>query len=328
MRALALAPLSPWAREALGGRLELVYEPWTETRRLWDPAELAARLAKDKVHVVVTEADFLFGEVFEGDNPLRMVALCRAATNHVDLEAATQRGVLVVNSPGRNAQGVAELALGLMLALARRIPQLHSYVTGGRWQDPVEPYISLRGVELAGKTLGVVGLGAIGRRVARLGRALGMKVLAYDPYVAPPRGILGVDLDALLRQSDFVTLHAPETPQTRGMLNAPALALMKPGAYLINTAGAALVEAEALAEALQSGRLSGAAFDVFETAPLPPTSPLLKLNNVVLTPHIGGATDGTGERYSRMVAEDILRFLDGKRPRRLVNPEAWRGRRG
>ncbi|MBI4233690.1 MAG: 3-phosphoglycerate dehydrogenase [Chloroflexi bacterium] len=323
---LVLAPLTSAALGTLRQRLRVAYEPWTETRRLWDPAELAQRLAQEEIGAVIIEADFLFGEVFEGGSPLRFVGLCRNATNQVDLEAATRRGVVVVNTPGRNAPAVAELTIGLLLALARRLPQVHAYVQQGRWQNPVEPYLTLQGVELAGKTLGLVGLGAIGRQVARRARALGMHVLAADPHTSPLRGVTLTDLDTLLRQSDFISLHAADTQETRGMLGAAQLALMKPTSFLVNTASASLVDSAALVAALRAGRLAGAALDVFEAAPLPLGSPLLGMDNVLLTPHMGGATDGTVERYSRMVAEDLLRFLDGKRPRHIANPEVWRVR--
>lgn len=328
MRALVLAPMTPEALEALGKLMPTAYEPWTETRRLYDPEELAARLDSEEVSVLVVEADFLFEEMFQRARPLRFAAVCRGALNQVDLEAATAHGVVVVHTPGRNAQGVAELTLGLMFALARRIPQAHCYVTGGQWQDPTEAYITLRGIELEGRTLGVIGLGAIGRRVARLGRALGMHVLAFDPYVTAPRrgGVAMVSLERLLASSDFITIHVPSTPQTEGLLGAERLSLVKHGAYLVSMSSPEVLDRDALLRALADGPLVGAAFDVHESHPIPPSSPLLRLENVVLTPHIGGATDGTVRRQSQMVLEDLARFLEGRRPRRLANPAVWRHR--
>ncbi|MSQ11610.1 MAG: 3-phosphoglycerate dehydrogenase [Dehalococcoidia bacterium] len=328
MKALVLAPFLEESLGVLRRRVEVVYEPWTETRRLWDPRELAQRLRAEEIGIVVIEADFLFEDVFAEGTPLRFVGVCRAALNHVDLEAATLRNVLVVNTPGRNAQAVAEHTLALLLALTRRIPPAHAYVQAGRWEDPMEPYITMRAVELGGKTLGVVGLGRVGRLVARLGRAFSMRVVGSDPYAKIPRGVQALALDELLRQSDVVTLHAPEPPTGVRLLDAKKLALMKPTTYLINTAAPGLVDAEALAEALQGGQLAGAGLDVFDSAPLPKSSPLLSLENVVLTPHIGGATDATIARYSRSMTEDVLRFLDGRVPLRAVNRRVlgrWRG---
>ena len=154
-----------------------------------------------------------------------------------------------------------------------------------------------------------------------------MKVLGFDPYVKTlPAGVERAELNDLLRRSDVVTIHAAEAQETEGLLDRPRLALMKPGAYLVNTAAASIVDQEALVSMLQEGGIAGAALDIFETHPIPPNSPLLKLGNVVLTPHIGGATDGTVERQSWMIVEDIRRFLDGRRPKNLANPEVWRQR--
>lgn len=327
MKVLILAPFSTEGLLRLQERVQVLYEPWTATRRLWDPAQLAPRLRQEGIEGVVSEIDFFFDEVFAPGSPLRFLALCRQATNQADLEAATAAGVVVVHTPGRNAQAVAELAVGLMLALARRVPQAEAYVRAGQWGDPLDAYQRFQGVEVAGKILGVVGLGGIGRRVARMGRALGMRVIATDPYARPLRGVPLVSLDDLLAQADFVSLHAPDTPETYHLINAQRLARMKPSAYLVNTGGGSLVDTDALCQALRAGCLAGAALDVLEAAPLPPESPLLACPNLLLTPHIGGATQETVARYSAMVADDLLRWLEGKRPRYLANPAVWKGRR-
>ena len=214
-----------------------------------------------------------------------------------------------------------------MLALARKIPAAHNYVRTSQWQNPAEPYISMRGIELAGRTLGVIGLGAIGQRLARLGSALGMSVVGHDPYVreAPP-GVSLLDLDEVMARSDFISVHVPLTAETDALLDGRRLALMKPDAYLISASDASVLDQTAVVEALRGRRIAGAAFDVFDTHPISPGSPLLALDNVVLTPHLGGATAETIERHSHMMAGDILRFLDGQRPEYLVNPEAWQPR--
>ena len=326
-RALILAPFSESQLARLRRRGDVSCESWMETRALWAPEELGGRLREEGCDILIVEVDFVFEEVFEAAPGLGLVGICRAATNHVDVEAATRHGVLVVNTPGRNAQAVAEHALGLMFSLARRIPEGHGYVTNGRWRNPLEPYMSLRGIELSGRTLGIVGLGAIGRGLASIAGAMGMSCVAHDPYVsAPAEGVRLVELDDLLAESDFVSIHAPATEGTRGMIDARRLGLMKPTAYLVSLSDAAIVDEQALVPALSERRIAGAALDVFETQPISPDSPLLGLDNVVLTPHLGGATEETVERHSAMMADDVLRWLDGERPERLVNPEAWSSR--
>ena len=308
----------------LADRVDVDYESWMDSGRIHDPEELAARLNERRASILVVELDFVFEEVFEAALHLELVGICRAATNHVDIESATAHGVVVVNTPGRNAQAVAEHALGLMLALARRIPEGHNYVVGGRWVNPVGPYVELRGMELAGRTLGIVGLGAIGQRLAGLAGAIGMTCVAYDPYVeSPPQGVRLTDLYEVMACSDFVSIHAPLTTDTDGMIDLRRLALMKPTAYLVNLSGAGIVDRDGLTAALESRAISGAALDVFETQPIASNHPLLALDNVVLTPHVGGATGETIERHSTMMAFDIVRFLDGVRPVNLVNPAAW-----
>ena len=326
-RGLILAPFDEAELRRLSGRLDVESESWMDSLRMHDPDELAAKLNYLGASVLVVEADFVFEEVFEAVPNLEFVGICRAATNHVDIDAATASGVAVVNTPGRNAQAVAEHALGLMLALARRIPESHNYVTGGRWLNPLGPYVELRGLELAGRTLGIVGLGAIGRRLGEMATGIGMTCVAHDPFVdAPPVGISIRELDEVLACSDFVSIHAPMNAETEGLIDSRGLALMKPTAFLVNLSDARIVDRDGLAAALQNRAIAGAALDVFETHPIAPDHPLLALDNVILTPHLGGATEETIGRYSRMMACDIVRFLDGVRPVNLVNPAVWEAR--
>ena len=326
--ALILAPFSQSALETLRRTLSVTYESWTDTRRLYSPEELWHRINADNIGVLVVEADFLFAEVFQNSSPLKFLGVCRNGLDHIDVQAATEHRVAVVNTPGRNAQGVAELTICLMLALARDLPNLNGYVKDGAWESPAEPYITNRGVELSGKTLGIIGLGTIGSTVARLANGLGMNVLAYDPHVAISDGKSGgahkETLENVLRLSDFVSVHTTNGPDTEGLLDRGRLSLLKPGSYIINTAAYSVIEEGALVEYLKSGHIAGAALDVHRTHPIHPTSPFLGLKNVILTPHIGGATDGTVERQSNIMVEEIFRFLNGLRPRRLVNREVWR----
>jgi len=326
MKALILAPFHSEALERLSrAGVEVIYESWLDIGKLHSPEELGERLQRQDIAILVVEADFVFEEVFQAAPGLRLVGICRAAVDHIDVPTATQHGVMVINTPARNAIAVAELTLGLMLCLARGIPQFHNLVKGGGWVDPVGPYRDQRGIELAGRTAGLIGLGAVGREVARRLNSLGMKVLDYDPYVtsevAGQAGAALISLEALLSQSDFISLHCALTDETNELLNSERIALLKPGAYLVNTAAWELVNEKALVAALEQRRMAGAAFDVYESHPVSPASPLLKLENVILTPHIGGATEDTIRRYSLMIAEDIERFLRGQSPLHLVNPE-------
>ncbi|MDP3046445.1 MAG: hydroxyacid dehydrogenase, partial [Chloroflexota bacterium] len=219
---------------------------------------------------------------------LKVITLHGVGVDQVNLTAAAARGIPVTNVPGANAQAVAEHTIGLMLAVLRHTAFADSHMRGGGWAGA-----RLLGEELEGKALGIIGLGNIGRRVAALGQAFGMTVIAHSPRVtAPPPGITMMELAPLLTAADVVSLHAPQNPQTEGLISANRLALMKPTAILINTARGALVDDIALAEALSAGRLAGAGLDVFNKEPPDASSPLLGLSNVVLTPHIGSSTTG------------------------------------
>ena len=304
--------------------MDVSYESWLDTRTLTDPDELATRILSEDISILVVEGDFVFEETFQQCPGLKFVGICRASTNQVDLEAAVEHGVLVVNTPGRNARAVAEHALALILSLARRITQAHEFVSSGSWLNPVAGYTGFRGVEVGARTVGVIGLGAIGRTLAEMCMGFGMNVVAYDPYATDiPGGVNMADLGTLAQVSDFVSVHVPRTADTAGLLDAEFFAQMKQSAYLVNCSDYQVAEEVALLDALRNGRISGAAFDVFETHPVTPDSPLLGLDNVLLTPHIGGATDETVERHSRMMADDILRFIRGQRPVNLVVPEVW-----
>jgi D-3-phosphoglycerate dehydrogenase len=310
--------------------MDVTYESWIDTNRLQDPDELGARLAAEDIGVLIVEADFVFEEVFDAAPCLRLVGVCRNALNQVDIESATAHGVAVTHAPGRNTNAVAEMTLGLMLSLARRIPQAHAFVAGGEWRDPSAGYRLFRGREISGATVGVVGFGRIGREVARKCVALGARVLAHDPLV-PERRMLALgarpaSLAALARASHFVTLHVPDSPGTGKLVDARFLARMRREAYLVNTSGGAVVDPIALAAALASGAIAGAALDVFEGQPLPQTSPLLTAPNLILMPHIGGATAETVERHSRMMVAEMERMLAGKPLRHVVNPEYARAR--
>ncbi len=327
MKALILVPFDPRLLEKLSQNMDIVYRNWMETKKLVEPEELIHYTLNEGVQIVVIEADFIFKEVLESTSNLRFVGVCRSTVNNVDIESATQQGVLVVNTPARNSIAVAELTLGLALSLARRIPEAHTAIKSGEWRDPVEPYITMRGTELDGKIAGIIGFGSIGKEVARRFQAFGMEVIACDPYIEPDiiqkDGVAPTDLNTLLKEADFISIHCSTREQTGNLLGKEQFKLIKPTAFLINTASWEIMDEKALFQALDTHSIAGAAFDVFAGHPLSSGSPLLKMNNVILTPHIGGATDGTIKKYSQMMAEDILRFINGKRPLHLLNPEVW-----
>ncbi len=331
MKTLVLTPFSTSGLAALGELGEVIYEPWTDTQEIHDPEELGQRIAAERIDTLVVEIDFLLEELFDSAPGLRFTAICRGALNQVDLEAATDRGVVITHTPGRNAQAVAELVLGLMFSLARHLPQARSFVVDGHWEDPTEAYIRFQGRELSGATIGLIGLGQIGGRVAQLARAIGMRVLAYDPYVShsiqADSGLMLVDLNTLLCSSDFISIHVPESTETTGLINATAIAKMRDGAYLINVTSPSVVDRDSLVYALRASKLAGAAMDVHDSHPLAPDSPFLGMVNVLQTPHIGGATRETIERHSAMVVEDIRRFERGLKPVNLANPSVWTKRR-
>ena len=238
-----------------------------------------------------------------------MVGRAGIGLDNVDVEAATRRGVMVVNAPQSNILSAAEHAMALLLAQARNIPQAHASLVAGKWERS-----KWEGVELHGKTLGVVGLGRIGALVAQRALAFGMRLCAYDPYVSADRarhmGVELLPLDELVAEADFISIHLPKTPETANLFGRDLLAKAKPGLRIVNAARGGIVDEEALAEALRDGRLGGAAFDVFATEPCT-DSPLFGLPNVVVTPHLGASTAEAQDKAGVTIAEQVILALAG-----------------
>ncbi len=261
------------------------------------PREVLERALADAHALIVRSETRVTADLLTHAPHLRVIARAGAGVDNIDVHAATKRGIAVMNAPGANTVSAAEHAIGLLLALVRRIPWASEAMRRGEWDRK-----RFEGSELRGKTLGIVGLGRIGGHVAHLARAFGMQVLGHDPYLAPERAaeleVKLVSLEELLRQADVVTLHMAHTEQTHRLINAERLQLMKPSAVLVNTARGELVDEAALAEAIKAGRIAGAAIDVFAVEPLPADSPLRALDRVILTPHLAASTTEAQDRVS------------------------------
>lgn len=277
---------------------------------------------------VVAGAATLFNEALFATTPkLRVVSRIGIGIDNVDVAAATRYGVAVCNAPDAPTISTAEHALALLLAVAKQIKVNERRVVGEK--RPFDFFGHNRGVELFGKTLGVVGLGRIGRHMSRLGQGLGMRVIGYDPFAnateLEPLGIaLLPTLEALLTEADAVTLHLPRTPETVGLMNATTLRLMKPGSILINAARGGIVDEAALLAVLEDGHLLGAGLDVFDVEPPASDHPLLLRPDVVVSPHIASGTDLGKHKMMETAVLQVIQFLQGIKPPHLINPEVWR----
>jgi len=276
------------------------------------------------VDVLIVHGAPVTAEVIEAAKCLKVIGCTRGGPVNIDAEAATRRGIPIIFTPGRNADAVADFTMGLIIAEARNIARAHTSIKSGRWNLAYNRYEQL-GPELTGKILGIIGLGRIGAKVATRAKSFGMKILVYDPYVSRSAvervGGKIVSLRDLLMYSDFVTLHCRLTEETKHIIGAEELSLMKPTAYLINTARGGLIDQQALVECLKERRIAGAALDVYETEPIDSQDALIKLENVTLTSHIAGYSKDVTHRCARMVARDIIGYLNGEIPKNIFNPE-------
>ena len=267
---------------------------------------LAAELA-DADALVVRSAVQADDALMAAAPKLRVIGRAGVGVDNIDADAATKRGIIVMNTPGANAVAVAELTIGLMLALGRKLPQANTSMHAGRWEKK-----SLLGAELRGKKLGILGLGRIGIEVARRARAFGMEIVGHDPFVSPAiareNNIRLATVEDLFREADYLTLHVGLTPQTTGIINEKTIATMKKGVRIINCARGELIEDQALADALKSGQVAGAALDVFSQEP-PKDSPFFALENVILTPHVAGSTAEAQEAVGIQIALQVREYL-------------------
>ncbi|MHB8680678.1 MAG: NAD(P)-dependent oxidoreductase [Acidimicrobiales bacterium] len=317
-RALVTAPVRGPGLDTLNQLAELVVDPWIDQSpiRLYNAEQLAERVAAEKASIVIVEADQCGGPLFE--QPLLAVASCRGDPNNVDVAAATAAGVPVLRAPARNADAVAEIGVALLFAATRGLLRADADVRKGEiYKDGTIPYHRFRAWQLAGRTAGLVGLGAVGRALRWRLEGLGMNVVAYDPYAPDATH----SLEQLLEVADVVSMHAPVTPETTGMIGEAQFAAMKDGVVFLNTARAQLHDGDALVAALRSGKVAAAGLDHFVGEHLPVDHPLVSMDNVVLAPHIGGATYDTESNHTQTIADDLCRLLAGAAPRHIVNPE-------
>ncbi len=307
MRVLVREPIAEAGVELLRDRFDVDVDPHS------DLAETIGRYDA----LVIRSATQVTAELLERADRLKVIGRAGVGVDNVDVEAATRRGIVVANAPESTVVSAAEHAVGLLLALSRNIPQAHSALKEGRWERA-----RYAGTELAGKTLGILGFGRIGQQVARLALGLRMRVVAYDPFVGPDRfRELGVDRadqpEALYAEADFLSLHLPLTPETEHSIGSEALAQMRDGVRLVNAARGELVDEDALVAALSSGKVAGAALDVFSSEPY--SGPLLALDNVVVTPHLAASTGEAQDRAGVIVAEQVVAALAGEVVTNAVN---------
>ncbi len=310
MKVLLASNIHPAAVEMLKRKGEVVEAAGASTEDLIE-------MISDADGVMVRSKPKLTKDVLEHAKKLKVIGRAGVGVDNIDIDYATKRGVIVVNAPEASTATVAEHAFGMILGLARKIPQAVANVKSGRWDKK-----KFMGTELRGKTLGVIGIGRIGSRVAEIGKAFGMEVIAYDPYIsaemAAKKGIDLQDFDELLARSDFVTLHIPRTEKTTGLIGKKALEKMKPTAYIVSCARGGIVDETSLYNALEAGTIAGAALDVFEKEP-PEGSPLLDLENIITTPHLGASTQEAQENASVTAAKDVLAVLTNDTPKNAVN---------
>ncbi len=333
MKAFITASIDEKSLARLKTHMDVHVEDWKKTKHIFfDGDAFAKRIQEEGCDVLVVEADLVQKEVLENCG-LTMVGACRGDPVNVDVELATKMGIPVFYTPARNAEAVADLTLCFMLMIARNVFNAVSFVKGKREQfdnagDYLKMYESMTGVELFDRTVGIVGFGAIGQRVAQRVRAFGSRVLAYDPFVPDSVyqefGAEKADLDTVLSEADFLTIHVPDIPETKDMIGAREIGLLKDGVYFINTGRAATVVEDPLYEACVSGKIKAAAFDVFWKEPVQPDDRFVSLPHVIATPHIGGASHDVVTHQSSIMCDCIEAWINKRRPRFLANPDVFR----
>ncbi len=317
MKAFSTVRLDPIYKkkiEELVGELKI--EDWVEEKKIYNSDELLEKIKKEDIKIFICEVEVMQKDFFEKVEGLELICCIRGNPVNIDVEAAAGANVTVTACPGRNATAVTELTIGLMIALTRKIIPAHNIVQNGEWKG-LEGIEEAKGIELEGKNVGIVGLGAIGYKVATILKAMGMNIFVHDPYVKPDRvkEVNGkiVKLETLMKESDFITIHAVYNEETKGLISEELISLMKPTAFFINVARSRITDEKALVHALTEKKIAGAAIDVYNKEPTGRKgSPFKGLDNVITTPHIGGQTKEVVTHYSKMVYESINDHLAGK----------------
>ncbi|MBD3213773.1 MAG: hypothetical protein GF311_14275 [Candidatus Lokiarchaeota archaeon] len=336
MKAYITAPFSEEAISELERILddEVVYESWLETNNVYFQAEsLVEKIKEIGAQIFICEGDNVKKDVIENLD-LKIIGATRGDPNNIDIETATKRNIPVLHAPGRNTIAVAEMTIAMMLALLRKLHKVEKTLHSDEFHvedfsDYVKYYNRFKGHELEGKIVGIVGLGRIGFEVAKRLKAFNVKFMVYDPYIndARLRYIQGkaVDLNTLMKESDIITLHCPPTDETDGLIGEEQIKLMKPDAYFLNLARASITDEFALHDALKEKQIAGAALDVFNIEPVDEDNDFLELDNVIVTPHLGGDTYETNHKHGMMMVEGIKKILQGEIPFNVVNPQVIPG---
>lgn len=330
MKAFITASITDECKKELKNLMDITYEPWRETGIIYfDVKELVEKL--EDVDVFITETDDLKkAELFE-QTKLKLLISCRGDPFNVNLKAATENKIPVLNTPLRNVEAVAELTIAHMLMLARNLHKVERILHSDDFElidfdDYIDYMNQFQGFELHGKTVGIIGLGQIGRRVADRLKAFGSKFLIYDPYIpdelAAEYGIK-VDIDVMMKEADIITLHTVATDENDNLINEDRIAMMKKTAILINTSKGSLINYDALYDALKEKRIAGAALDVFPMEPVDEDNEFLELDNAIVSPHIGGDSFEVVDRQSDLLLEDIKTWLNGQKPKNILNPEVF-----
>ncbi len=311
--------INPEGKKLLEGKAEIIIAPDTSKAT-------AIRLVKNAEGVILRATTRFDAEVIGSASKLKVIARTGVGVDNVDVETASKRGILVCNFPGMNDLTVAEHTTAMILALSKKVVYMHDAVKTGKWSERFSPELT----EAEGKTLGVIGMGRIGRLVAKKCRdGLGMNILAYDPYVKETEHsafTFTESLEEVFRESDYITVHVPNSPQTRGLVSKALLGMMKETAFLVNTSRGEVIDEPALTEALKSKQIKGAALDVFWEEPMPVNHPLMNMTNVILSPHCAGSTLESNVRIATAAAQTVLDVLEGRVPPKqyIYNREALR----
>lgn len=331
MKAFITASITDDCLIELKKLMDVTYEPWRKTGIIYfDVKALVEKLVD--IDVFITETDDLKKEKLFEQTKLKLLISCRGDPFNVNLKAATENKILVLNTPLRNVEAVAELTLGHMLMLARNLHKVERTLHSDDFElldfdDYIEYLNQFQGFELHGKTVGIIGLGQIGRRVADRLKAFGSKFLIYDPFIpdelAEQYGKI-VDIDVMMKEADIITLHTVATDDNDNLINQNRISMMKKTAILINTSKGSLIDYDALYDALKENRIAGASLDVFPMEPIDEDNEFLELDNAIVSPHIGGDTFEVVERQSDLLLKDIKAWLNDQKPKNIMNPEVFK----